>query len=393
MPDQELPPLFEEFTPLFNDFRGHPLAVKNAFLLAVSALEAGLHVDFSRSQKGVGAALDFYARSFDTPRFIRITDPKKPARGVFFDGSCALETMSAQKFQRVNNKLETKKVFHEAGVLSPFGGTATAQNLRILDTFRRKGVEKVVVKPVAGSLSKGVLTNVELGTAARHIRSMPRSVFLVEQPIPGREFRTLVIDGKMLAAFERAPVCVVGDGRSTVRALIEAENDYRARHPEFAERVINVDTAALAMAAIGKSLDAVPLAGARVIVTLSTTTGRSTIFSPVPEADLASLARASEAAAKALKLRFTGLDIRFDTQGRPFVLEANGRPGTSQTVFRYREPGWNLRVPRALVSMMLPKAKWDGRVVRRFEFAALHSALLDPEGKGVVAARDFVEIA
>src|SRR5690606_10416362 len=43
--------------------------------------------------------------------------------------------------------------------------------------------------------------------------------------ITGFDFRILVIDNKMVAAAQRVPAHVIGDGKNTIQALIDKENE------------------------------------------------------------------------------------------------------------------------------------------------------------------------
>lgn len=85
----------------------------------------------------------------------------------------------------------------------------------------------VVVKPVAGSLSRHTVctiqTDRELIEAIRIAQLISRS-FLVEQYIAGSDFRVTLVDGTVVAACRREPPNVVGDGRRTIRALVERKN-------------------------------------------------------------------------------------------------------------------------------------------------------------------------
>ena len=54
-------------------------------------------------------------------------------------------------------------------------------------------------------------------------RAYGRSV-VVEQFAEGRDHRVLVIDGKVAACAERVPARVAGDGRRSIRALVEEAN-------------------------------------------------------------------------------------------------------------------------------------------------------------------------
>lgn len=95
----------------------------------------------------------------------------------------------------------------------------------------------VAVKPVAGHKGIGVTADVrdvqELKFAfARAVQSIgpdqPKHV-IVEKSIAGADFRLLCVNGRFVAATERRPASVVGDGRSTIAELIGRENRKPAR--------------------------------------------------------------------------------------------------------------------------------------------------------------------
>jgi len=48
-------------------------------------------------------------------------------------------------------------------------------------------------------------------------------VALVQEPVPGKDYRIVVLDKKIISAYERIPLSVTGDGRSTVKKLIAAK--------------------------------------------------------------------------------------------------------------------------------------------------------------------------
>ena len=80
----------------------------------------------------------------------------------------------------------------------------------------------VVVKPNSGSQGVGMAkayTKREFYQAMRFVFARDR-VALVQLPVHGRDYRLVVLDGKVISAYERIPLNVVGDGRSTVRQLL-----------------------------------------------------------------------------------------------------------------------------------------------------------------------------
>ncbi len=80
----------------------------------------------------------------------------------------------------------------------------------------------VVVKPNSGSQGVGMakaFTKREFYQAMRFVFARDR-VALVQSPLSGRDYRLVVLDRKVISAYERIPLNVVGDGRSTIRQLL-----------------------------------------------------------------------------------------------------------------------------------------------------------------------------
>jgi D-alanine-D-alanine ligase-like ATP-grasp enzyme len=46
-------------------------------------------------------------------------------------------------------------------------------------------------------------------------------IVLVEKAVVGRDYRLVVFDGELVAAYERIPLTITGDGSSTIKKLIE----------------------------------------------------------------------------------------------------------------------------------------------------------------------------
>lgn len=95
----------------------------------------------------------------------------------------------------------------------------------------------VAIKPVAGHKGIGVTADVrsieEVKFAfGRALESIPESEsirVIVEKSIKGSDFRLLCVNGRFVAATERRPASVIGDGHSTIAELIERENRKPAR--------------------------------------------------------------------------------------------------------------------------------------------------------------------
>lgn len=92
----------------------------------------------------------------------------------------------------------------------------------------------VVSKPTAADQGQGVITliaDAESLRAAWQESSSHGSGVLIEKHIPGRDYRFLVVNGCLIAAVERIPGGVCGDGIHRVEQLVLQDNDRRRRSP------------------------------------------------------------------------------------------------------------------------------------------------------------------
>ncbi|MFO1059752.1 MAG: hypothetical protein U1E53_22635 [Dongiaceae bacterium] len=94
----------------------------------------------------------------------------------------------------------------------------------------------VVVKPAATDHGTAVTVRLTDEAAIRQAFAAARrhGPVLVEEFIPGRNHRLLVMYGRFVSAVRQTPAEVTGDGRSSIRALVEAVN--RTRSAGLSER-------------------------------------------------------------------------------------------------------------------------------------------------------------
>src|SRR3954454_22061121 len=127
----------------------------------------------------------------------------------------------------------------------------------------------VVVKPLDGNHGRGVcldLTGPDAVRAAFDIAQgeSRRGSVMVESFITGRDYRCLIVGGRMQAIAERVPAHVVGDGEHTVAELVDITNADPRRgvgHEKVLTK-ITVDGAATELVrSQGYSMDDVPPVG------------------------------------------------------------------------------------------------------------------------------------
>ncbi|MFM8892431.1 MAG: cyanophycin synthetase family protein, partial [Planctomycetia bacterium] len=197
----------------------------------------------------------------------------------------------------------------------------------------------VVVKPRYGNQGRGVSVNLSTREEVQRAWQVAReeeSTVVVERYVTGYDYRVLVVGGKMVAAARRHPPSVVGDGRLTVRQLVDLVNEDPRRCCDHAGALspVRIDEVALAvLAEQGLAPESVPAADRTVLLRQSanlSTGGTSEDVTDTVHPEVA--ARAVEAA-RIVGLDVAGIDIvtaditqPLETQ-RGVVIEVNAGPG------------------------------------------------------------------
>ncbi|MGB8021063.1 MAG: cyanophycin synthetase [Candidatus Nanopelagicales bacterium] len=169
----------------------------------------------------------------------------------------------------------TYRLLAAAGV--PVPDSEVVRTLRgAVDAAGRIGYP-VVVKPFDPSHGRGVVLDLadEAGLEAAYDvagSQSPGRPLRVEGFIAGRDYRFLVVGGRMVAVAERVPAHVLGDGQHTVTQLVEATNEDPRRgvgHEKALTRIKVDDAARALVAAQGLAMESIPDAGAVVRLSLS----------------------------------------------------------------------------------------------------------------------------
>ncbi len=125
------------------------------------------------------------------------------------------------------DKSLTNHYLRTAGLPVPEG--AVARTVEQAVAVARTVGYPVVVKPVDLGASAGLSVDVRhedaLRTAfAQAAAKTPSGRVLVEEYVVGNEYRALVANDQVISVSYRVPAHIVGDGRHTIRRLIEIEN-------------------------------------------------------------------------------------------------------------------------------------------------------------------------
>ena len=126
------------------------------------------------------------------------------------------------------DKWETKKILEDHGI--PVARGIVTRKFEDAKKSIRKIEYPLVVKPLDGNHGRGVTVGVNnlehFATAFDAAKLQSRKGWvIIEKTLAGNDYRVLVINGKMVAAAHRVPAHVIGNGKDTLQALIDRENE------------------------------------------------------------------------------------------------------------------------------------------------------------------------
>ena len=245
------------------------------------------------------------------------------------------EQTSAIGVDIAGDKMLAKKLMALAGIAVPDGVVAKTEVEAIRAADELGG--PVVVKPRNGNhgrcVTVGVQTPAEARQAYRRAAAGSGSCeVIVETYVPGKDYRVLVVDGRVAAAAELRPPCVTGDGEHTVIELIDMLNADPRRGQGHSRPLtkITVDDAMLAhVAAAGFQPGTVPTSGQQVTLRRNgnlSTGGTSKDVTDQVHAEVAELCRR---AAAVTGLDICGVDLRLEDIGGPLFAPSLAGSGRS----------------------------------------------------------------
>lgn len=270
---------------------------------------------------------------------------------------------SAIAVEIADGKNEVKTHLKNAGIPVPHGQVVTSE-AEALAVFERLGTA-VVVKPDVGNHGKGSTINVSDRESLKKAFAEARAYYsdvIVEEYVPGGDFRFLVIDGKLVASATREPAHVVGDGVLSIEALIHQVNadPLRGFGHEKVLTQIEIDPMTKRLLALkGLTLNDCPPKGETVFLKATANLSQGGTATDVTDEVHPEIRQMAERAAQIIGLDCVGIDALAQDISLPLaqsglkVVEVNAAPG-----FRmHLEPthGKARNVAKPLVDMLFPR--------------------------------------
>ncbi len=238
-----------------------------------------------------------------------------------------------------SDKKLTNRLLDSAGLPVPRSEVVETEEAAV-EVANRLGYP-CVLKPLDGNHGRGVA--LDLHDEAAVVAAFPAALresrsrdVIVESYITGRDYRCLVIGGKLAAVAERVPASVTGDGEHTIRDLVELTNADPRRgigHEKVLTRIRLDENADAVLEGQGYTLDSVPDDG--VLVKLALTGNLSTGGTSIDRTTEAhpDNIEIAETAARVVGLDIAGIDFICPDIEEPVretgggIVEVNAAPG------------------------------------------------------------------
>lgn len=286
----------------------------------------------------------------------------------------------------VHDKFKAKQKLLDAGVSTPRGFKFHQEEDEhdIINRLNNEGIDyPVVIKPIFGSLGKAVITNIkdetELLKALEQTKNNEEyEDFIIEQYIEGEEYRIYVVGDEIAAATKRVPAHVVGDGKSTIKELIDQKNEQRKENPYLRNKLMEIDDD-LKNFISNKDLSLNSVLEKNQIVRVKEKGNIAAGGDPVDVTEKlpAEIQNQVTHAVQAIQgLEHGGIDII--VQGdKPYIIELNATAGISIHIFPVKGTPRNL--PEKIINYYFPEIKESAKGKDRlyFNYRDMRSLLRD----------------
>jgi glutamate--cysteine ligase len=265
------------------------------------------------------------------------------------------------------NKTVTKKILAEKGFRVPKGAEFATEAAAIA-AYSQFADTGFVVKPKTTNYGIGISifkegASFEDYQAAIRIAFAEDQSILVEEFLPGTEYRFFVIDGQVEAILLRVPANVIGDGQRTIRELVAEKNTDPLRglhHRTPLEKIQLGELEQLMLKEQGYQVDAIPEKGQ--VVYLRENSNISTGGDSIDVTDQFSneYKQIAAEAVEALQARVSGIDLIIpdkeqgaQTPNAYGIIEANFNPAMHMHIYPYQ--GQSRRLTMSVLKLLFPE--------------------------------------
>ncbi len=242
------------------------------------------------------------------------------------------------RLELMGNKALTYEILREKGYVVPHHSLFSAGNHAPAEHFMAHNPGPFVVKPASGTGGgRAVTTNVvsrrDFKKAARRAACFDRHL-LIEEQLEGSSFRLLYLDGEFIDAIRRDPPILTGDGRHSIRGLVQRENIRRLKEPIVALSPLEIDCdASNYLASVGLRAGSILEAGESIAIKQAVNENAAAQNHCIKELVHPRTIALGRRVVSDLGVRFAGLDVICKDIGAPLttdngcINEINTTPG------------------------------------------------------------------
>ncbi|GIO23429.1 acylphosphatase [Oceanobacillus sp. J11TS1] len=261
------------------------------------------------------------------------------------------------------DKEKTKDVLSKMNIRVPNGKRFYGEELNeAIIQYASKVGYPVVIKPADGSFGRGVISNIksrkELLDAINYVRDdLKYRDVILEEYIPGDEFRLYVVGDKVVGAIQRIPAHIVGDGKHSIKALVDLKNKERKSNPRLISCpiIINEEVASI-LNQLDYTLGSIPKDGEQLF--LSKNSNISLGGDPVDVLDelQPAIKKVAVQAVQAVEgLNHGAVDLIIKPNKEAVVLELNATAQIGGLLYPVK--GKSRDIPAAIIDYYFPETK------------------------------------
>ncbi|OLN34085.1 cyanophycin synthetase [Desulfosporosinus metallidurans] len=266
------------------------------------------------------------------------------------------------------DKEMTKKILSEGGVPVPWGYIVRTEE-EAIQAFRDMKTP-VVIKPLHGNQGKGVtlrLKSVVEVRAAFKVAQTYGDWVIIEEYIAGQHYRLVVVGDRLIAAAQRIPAHVYGDGSSSIEELVAQANADPRRGDDHEKELtkIKIDpVVVLTLAQKQLTLSSVPELGEVVYLRDSANLSTGGIAEDVTDLVHPDNVDLVVNTAKVIGLDVAGIDLVIEDIKESYreknghIIEVNAAPGIR--MHHFPSVGKARNVGKAIVEQVFPAG--NGRI-------------------------------
>jgi len=272
------------------------------------------------------------------------------------------DNTSAIGVEIADDKMLTKEILRNEGIPVPNGDIVRTikEALKMTDGIGYP----VVVKPLVGNHGRGITVNItnpkNLKIAFTNSKKIHDTV-IIERYLKGYDHRILVINNKFTAAARREPTPLIGDGKSTIKELIDKINQDPRRgigHEKILTRLEIDNMTMRLLKQKGLKLDSILEKGERLFLKSTANLSMGGVAVDVTDEVHPVIRAMSERISQIINLNIIGIDVVAKdlrkplTSGQSGVVEVNAAPGFRMHLKPFE--GRPRNVSKPIIDMLFP---------------------------------------